>query len=54
MKSTVCPNCLTGELEVVVVFDGDDCRRCKKAPEIKLTRREIESCLEAKYGIEIR
>lgn len=48
MKATVCPTCLSGSLEFVVVFDGESCRRCGNVPEMRLTPREIRACIKAK------
>lgn len=50
MKATVCPTCLSGDLIVSVVLDGESCRRCGNVPDVRLTPREIRACLKAKGG----
>lgn len=52
MPAAVCPECLTRDLVLVVVFAGDACRRCGQIPSEPLTPGEIRACLRAKHGEE--
>lgn len=45
MKATVCPDCVSRDAVCIVVFDGECCRRCGAAPAVRLTPREIRTCL---------
>jgi hypothetical protein len=46
--ATVCPDCLTKDLECIVVTWGDPCRRCETIPKTRLTPGEIRTCLKLK------
>jgi len=50
MNAIVCPDCLTVRGVVSVVSVGEPCRRCHKAPAVRLTPKEIRTCIRAAPG----